>query len=77
MSKALITNISDKKDTATALGFYTSLASLCTLLASTISGLLWTFWSLKVMFIVSASGALLVTIYFLVYFRLSKSFISN
>ncbi len=74
MSKALITNISNKKDTATALGFYTSLASLCTLLASTISGLLWTFWSLKVMFIVSASGALVVTFYFLIYFRFSQRY---
>ncbi len=72
MSKALITNIAEKADTATSLGFYTSLASLCTLLASTISGLLWTIWSLKVMFLVSASGALVVTVYFLIYFRLTK-----
>lgn len=72
MSKALITNIADKADTATSLGFYTSLASLCTLLASTISGLLWTFWSLKAMFLVSASGALVVTLYFLIYFKLTR-----
>ena len=77
ISKALITNLSVKEDTATALGFYTSLASLCTLLASTISGILWTLWSLKVMFMVSATGALLVTAYFLVYFRYSRRIISN
>lgn len=75
MSKALITNISKKEDTATALGFYTSFASICTLLASTVSGLLWTLWSLKVMFLVSATGALLVTIYFLLYFRFSQKVI--
>lgn len=72
ISKAIITNISKKEDTATALGFYTSLASLCTLLASTISGLLWAIWSLKVMFLVSAAGALVVTVYFLVFFSFSK-----
>jgi len=77
ISKALITNLSVKEDTATALGFYTSLASLCTLLASAISGILWTLWSLKVMFMVSATGALLVTAYFLVYFRYSRRIISN
>ncbi|MFA5814816.1 MAG: MFS transporter [Bacteroidales bacterium] len=77
ISKAMITNLSRKEDTATALGFYTSLASLCTLLASTISGILWTLWSLKVMFLVSAAGALLVTAYFLVYFRYSRRIISN
>lgn len=77
ISKAMITNLSAKEDTATALGFYTSLASLCTLLASTISGILWTLWSLKVMFLVSAAGALLVVAYFLVYFRFSRRIIST
>jgi MFS family permease len=72
ISKALITNISSKENTGTALGFYTSMGSVCTLLASTISGLLWTVWSLKVMFIVSAAGALLVTAYFLVFFKYSS-----
>lgn len=71
ISKAMITNLSRKEDTATALGFYMSLASVCTLLASTISGLLWTIWSLKVMFLVSASGALLVAIYFMIYFSMA------
>jgi MFS family permease len=72
ISKAMITNLAKKEQTATALGFYTSMASLCTLLASTISGILWTIWSLKVMFLVSATGAVLVTIYFLFYFRFTK-----
>lgn len=70
ISKAMITNLSRKEDTATSLGFYTSLASICTLLASTISGIVWTLWSLKAMFLVSAAGALLVTGYFLIYFSL-------
>lgn len=64
ISKALITNMAKKEETATALGFFNGFASLATLLASTISGLLWTIWSLRVMFLVSASGAFLVMIYF-------------
>ncbi|MCX6223612.1 MAG: MFS transporter [Bacteroidia bacterium] len=77
ISKAMITNLSGKGDTATALGFYTGLASLCTLLASTLSGILWTLWSLRVMFLVSAAGALLVVGYFLIYFRFSHRIIIN
>jgi MFS family permease len=64
ISKALIANIARKEETATALGFYNGFASLATLLASTIGGLLWTIWSLRVMFLVSATGAFLVMIYF-------------
>jgi len=73
ISKALITNISGKEDTATALGFYTGLASVCTLFASSISGLIWTLFSIKVMFLVSAAGALLVSLYFLIYFMLNRT----
>jgi MFS family permease len=68
ISKALITNIALKSDTATSLGFYTSLASIGTLLASTIGGIIWTIWSLKAMFLTSAAGAFLVVIYFLIVF---------
>jgi MFS family permease len=66
MAKALITNISDREDTATALGFFNSFSSIFTLLASTVSGILWTIWSLRVMFLVSAAGAMLVSLFFLV-----------
>lgn len=39
--KAWITNIAHDKNTATAVGFYTSCQSICALLASFIAGLLW------------------------------------
>jgi MFS family permease len=39
--KAWITNITDKKDTATAIGTYTGLQSICTMLASSLTGLIW------------------------------------
>jgi MFS family permease len=41
VTKAWITNIAHNKNTATAIGFYTSCQSICTLLASTIAGLVW------------------------------------
>jgi MFS family permease len=71
ISKALITNIAKKEETATALGFFNGFSSVATLLASTISGLLWTIWSLKVMFLVSAAGAFIVLVYFGWIFRKS------
>lgn len=77
ISKALITKISGKEDTATALGFYTGLASLGTLFASTIGGLIWTIWSLKTMFLVSAAGAALVTLYLLVFFISSRKAVTK
>lgn len=41
VSKALISNLAKKEDTATAIGFYNSLASICTLLASSLAGIIW------------------------------------
>lgn len=41
ISKAWISNIADKKDTATAIGLYTGLQSICTMLASSLTGLVW------------------------------------
>jgi len=66
ISKALISNISAKTDTATAIGFYTSFASVFSLLASSIAGVLWFTLGMKVMFMISGIGVLFVGIYFLV-----------
>lgn len=63
VSKALITNISRKEDTATALGYYNALASLFTMLASTMAGLIWYNFGSGIMFLVSGVGALLTAIY--------------
>jgi MFS family permease len=62
--KAWITNIAHDKNTATAIGFYTSWQSICTLLASTIAGLLWTLGS-SYTFIVTAFFAVFVMVYML------------
>lgn len=63
VSKALITNISRKDDTATALGFYNALASVFTMLASTLAGLIWFNFGPGAMFIVSGTGVLLTVAY--------------
>ena len=64
VSKALISNISIKEETATAIGFYTSLASIFALLASSIGGLLF-FYNPTLMFVFSGTGVVLVVMYFI------------
>jgi MFS family permease len=63
ISKALISNLAGKSDTATAIGFYTSFASIMTLLASIIAGIFWQFLGPVAMFMISGSGVFLVAIY--------------
>jgi MFS family permease len=68
ISKALITNLSDKKDTATAVGFYSAFSSICTLVASSVGGLIWITFSSKAMFLFSSAGVIMVVVYFVVMF---------
>ena len=65
ISKAWITNLA-KSDTATALGFYTSCASVCALIASTVAGALWTSFGSSVTFLSTAIASLPVAVYFIV-----------
>ena len=65
ISKAWISNISDKKDTATALGTFTGLQSICTMLASSLTGLIWFWLGAKIVFLIIACATLMVIIYFL------------
>lgn len=67
ISKAMITNVTDKKDSATGLGFYNCFASIIALIASAIGGLLWYQFSSKIMFLFSGIGALLAGGYFLIW----------
>ncbi|SEG24872.1 MFS transporter [Flavobacterium urumqiense] len=64
ISKAWISNISDKKDTATAIGTYSGFQSICTLIASSLAGLIWYQFGPNVTFITTAAVTLLVIIYF-------------
>jgi len=63
VSKAWISNISDPKDTATAIGTYSALQSICTMLASSMAGVIWYTFGAKTLFIVSGLMALVVMVY--------------
>ncbi len=65
ISKAWISNISDKKDIATAIGTYSAFQSICTMLASTFAGLIWFYFGASATFIVTGVSTLLVMTYFL------------
>ena len=66
VSKALISNIAAKDKTATAIGFYTSFASIFTMLASSMAGLIWYTLGMKIMFLVSGVGVMCVAVYLVV-----------
>ena len=67
ISKALITNLAGQSETATAIGFYTSMSSLFTMLASSLAGWIWFAFGPKTMFLVSAAGVFAVVIYFVLF----------
>jgi MFS family permease len=64
--KAWITNLAHHQNTATAIGFYTSCESICTLFASIIAGTIWSGFGSFYTFLITAIVALLVVCYFLI-----------
>jgi len=68
ISKALLSNLAEPKDVATAIGFYNSLASVFSLLASSMAGILWFFIGSRAMLMISGAGVLLVVIYLSIVF---------
>ncbi len=71
ISKAWISNITDKKDTATAIGTYSSFQSITTMLASSIAGLIWFQFGAAATFITTGIITILVVVYFI--FALSNT----
>ena len=63
ISKAWISNVADKREIATAIGFYNSMLSVVTLIASSMAGLIWAVWGMKAMFLISGIGAMGAAIY--------------
>ncbi len=61
--KAWISNITDKKDTATAIGTFAGFQSITTMFASSLAGLIWYQFGAGVTFLLSAIAALIVLIY--------------
>ena len=65
ISKAWISNITDKKDTATAIGTYAGFQSISTLLASSLAGLIWFQFGAPATFALTGVATLLVVFYFI------------
>ena len=64
ISKAWISNITDKKDTATAIGTYSSFQSITTMLASSIAGLIWFQFGASATFFATGIITIMVIFYF-------------
>jgi MFS family permease len=63
ISKAWISNITDSKDTATAIGTFSALQSLSTMVASSLAGIVWYSFGARALFIMSGVMALVVMVY--------------
>jgi MFS family permease len=62
VSKALLSNLVPKSETASAIGTYAGLSSLVALVSSTTAGLIWKYVSPEAVFIFSAVGAAIATV---------------
>lgn len=72
ITKAWITNMAHTANTATAIGFYTSCESVCTLFASIIAGGIWDRFGSNATFFVTSIAAIFVIFYFVFYLRSPK-----
>lgn len=72
ISKAWVSNISDKKDVGTAIGTFTGLQSIFTMLASSLAGLIWFEWGASATFLITSVGAFIVLLYFMLLHKLDK-----
>lgn len=66
IGKAWISNIVDKSQVASAIGSYTALQSIASLLASIMAGFVWIAMDSKATFIMTSLMSFLVAIYFIV-----------
>ncbi len=65
VAKAWISNITDKKDTATAIGTYTGFQSVCAMAASALAGWIWFAHGAEATFLFSGLTTLLIIVYVL------------
>ena len=72
ITKAWISNIVSKEETATAIGTFTAFQSICTMLASSLAGLIWYKAGAAATFGLSAVIVTGVAIYFLIAFSARK-----
>ncbi len=77
ISKAWITNITEKKDTATAIGTYAGFQSICTIIASSLAGLIWFQFGSKATFIATGVISSFVTLYILFMVKEDRTRLKN
>lgn len=65
VSKAWISNITNKEDTATAIGTFSAFQSVCTMFASSLAGLIWYQFGSNTTFIVTGTASVLILLYFI------------
>ena len=65
ISTAWISDITDKKDTATAIGTFSGLQSICAMLASSLTGLIWFKFGAATTFLITAIATLIIVLYIL------------
>jgi MFS family permease len=65
IAKAWISNISEKKDTATAIGTYTGFQSICAMAASSFTGFIWFQFGSTAALLVSGLAAFALIFYFM------------
>ena len=77
ISKAWISNITDKKNTATAIGTFSGLQSIFTMLASSLAGLIWYQFGASLTFLISAIATLFIIIYFTFFVQINKQKVNS
>lgn len=75
ISKAWITNICKKEESATAIGAFTALNSVFTMIASSFAGLVWVLFGAKITFLITGFAVLIIILYFsvIIKYKLSKN----
>jgi MFS family permease len=77
ISKAWISNISAKKDTATAIGTYAGFQSICTMIASSVAGFTWYQFGANITFLVTGTATVAIILYFLLCVKPSSELPEN
>lgn len=65
ISKAWISNITNKKDTATAIGSFAGFQSIAAMIASSLAGAIWFWFGVETAFILTSAITVLVIFYFI------------
>lgn len=72
ISKAWISNISDQKDTATAIGTYAGLQSICTMIASSLAGLMWYKFGANTTFLITGIATIGIILHFILNVKINE-----